>query len=338
MYSAPSSDQNFSEPLTRWLMRLISDSTWLVVIGKPSRRYWSYFICPLWFCRKVNASLITTCGLVSLSPWLGCPTSCCRCRRSSITSLTCPCHTHSIHRLYTCHPCSFVLPAIAAAYTYDNAWMKSRIGTNVLKCLRHTPHTALEPSPRNARLGAAKNPSDHAAAASIGPKHRHRRRVATTLRALTLGGSQLGSSPLPAGPFASWASSAAKASSPAADSSPSAAPGSSGLPALPRALAFSSPASLSTFFCSTKCLGSSGQGSSLPCGLDMCSSRPTLPSRQCLLLEPGSLTGASSSSAASSGSGGTCSAPPAEAARGWGVLGVLSPEWLRAAAAWPWLG
>src|SRR5262249_55376180 len=42
--SLPASDQNFSLPLTRWLICLTADSIRLLVIGSPSLRYASYFI------------------------------------------------------------------------------------------------------------------------------------------------------------------------------------------------------------------------------------------------------------------------------------------------------
>src|SRR5439155_1342362 len=57
---------------------------------------------------------------------------------------------------------------MAAANTYDKAWMKSKIGTNDAKKRRCSVQLLAEPSPTNALRAAPWNPNAHAAAASSG--------------------------------------------------------------------------------------------------------------------------------------------------------------------------
>ncbi len=56
---------------------------------------------------------------------------------------------------------------MAAANTYCNAWMKSKIGTYCEKKLAHSVQFIAAPSARNALREAAANPRAQAAAARI---------------------------------------------------------------------------------------------------------------------------------------------------------------------------
>src|SRR5215210_5546574 len=130
MASAPCSPQNFSVPLTRRLTCLTIDSTRLLTIGSPCLLYSSYFILPRLFSRYPSARNTTLLVLVLASPFAGLPFAFSHWHSAMITSLTRPCHVHVIHWAYSFHsvPSSFPT-ALAASYTYDMAWMKSRIGT-----------------------------------------------------------------------------------------------------------------------------------------------------------------------------------------------------------------
>src|SRR5437870_12315712 len=77
---------------------------------------------------------------------------------------------------------------MADANTYDNPWMKSKIGTNDENDCRCKVQLFSAPSATKALRGAAKKPCAHAAAATIGPNCAHERRLATTCLACTSGG------------------------------------------------------------------------------------------------------------------------------------------------------
>src|SRR5579859_461854 len=81
---------------------------------------------------------------------------------------------------------------MAAANTYDNAWMKSRTGVNDEKYCRQIVQLLSEPSPRKTLRWAPKKPHAHAAVARMGPKSGQRTREATNRFSSTSGGSYTG--------------------------------------------------------------------------------------------------------------------------------------------------
>src|SRR5215471_2562169 len=188
MASAPSSPQNFSVPFTRRLTCLTIDSTWLLTIGSPCRRYSSYFILSRLFSRYPSARNTRLLGLVLASALAGFPLAFSHWHSARITRRTRPCHAHVIHCAYSFHPVPSSCPAArAASCTYDITWMKSRIATWSRNRAFHTPQIAWAPSATNALRVAAANPARHAILASSTPNWGQLRRDATTCRFSSLG-------------------------------------------------------------------------------------------------------------------------------------------------------
>ena len=126
----------------------------------------------------------------SPSLFSGLPCSCCHVSNRSITAATLPFHTQRIHSTYNLQPSTLLSPpkAFAAAYTYDIAWMKSRIGVYDENRLFHTRQIAASAHRRRRPCGpAGANPDIQARHASITPKIGQLCRDATTRRFSSFG-------------------------------------------------------------------------------------------------------------------------------------------------------